>query len=132
MRELSQNSPVRFARATGCTLRTEIDDVNVGSHAAVISEIVPWIIGVLVNRDRIAGPVPIHYIGPVHGNNLEVITVKPESFTVAAFDMKYMTRSEPEPKLTVGKWVVDVGNVLMLYPLFPLDVRPGSRDRTLL
>jgi hypothetical protein len=102
--------------------------MNVGSQASVVSEIVPRIIGIFVNGDGVAVPVPIDYIWPVSRCDLKVITVEPESLTVAALNMEYMTRSEPEPKLTVREWVVDAGNVLMLNPLFPFDARPGSSD----
>jgi len=36
-----------------------------------------------------------------------------------------MTRSKPEAELTMGERVIDVGNVLMLDPLFAFYVRPG-------
>jgi hypothetical protein len=102
--------------------------VNISSQAPVVGEIVPRVIRILVNGDRVSAPVPIHYIWPVNGCNLKVITVEPESLTVAALNMEYMTRSEPEPELTVGEWVVNVRNVLMLDPLFPLYARPGSSN----
>ena len=40
--------------------------------------------------------------------------------------MEDMTRSESEPKLTVGEWTVDAGNVLVLDPLLPFYARPAS------
>ena len=110
-------------------LRSKIDQVNISSEPPVVSEIVPGVIEILVNRDRVAVPVPIDYIWPIFGCDLKVVAVEPESLTVAALYVEYMTRSEAEPKLTVGEWAVDVGNVLMLDPLFPLYVRPGSRNR---
>ena len=111
------------------TLRSEIDHVNVSSQAPVVSEIVSGVIRILVNGDGIAVPVPIRYICPVNGCNLEVITVEPEALTAAARNMEYMSRSEPEPELTVGERVIDVRNMLMLDPLFSFHVRSGSGDR---
>lgn len=100
--------------------------MNVSSQAPVISEIVSGVIGILVDGDGITAPVPIRHVRPVNGRNLKVITVEPESLAVAALKMEYVTGSEPEPELTMGEWVVDVRNVLMTDPLFPLYVRPGS------
>ena len=103
--------------------------MNVSSQASIVSEIVPRVIGILVNGDGIPIPVPIHHIGPVNGCNLKVIAVEPESFTGTALNVEYMTRSQPEPEPTVREWVVDSGNMFMLDPLFPFDVRPDSSDR---
>jgi hypothetical protein len=66
--------------------------VNVSSQAAVISEIVAGVVWILVDGDWVAIPVPIHYIWPIDGCNLKVITVEPEPLSVAALDMEYMTR----------------------------------------
>jgi len=108
-------------------LRSKKNHVNVSSQPAVVSEIIARVIGILVNGDWITIPVPIHYVGPVFGCNLKVIAVEPESLTVATLNMKYMTRSKAEPELAVREWVVHVGNVLMLDPLLPFNVRPGGR-----
>ena len=101
--------------------------MNVSSQTPIVGEIVPRVVWILVNGDGVAVPVPVHYIWPISGYNLKVITVEPESLTVAALDMEYMTRPETEPELAVGEWMVDVRNVLMLDPLFPFYARPGGR-----
>lgn len=100
--------------------------MNVSSQATIVSEIVSGVIGILINGDRVAIPIPIHYIWPVDRRNLKIGIVEPESLTVATLNMEYVLRSEAESELTVRKWVVNVGNLFMLNPLFPFDVRPGS------
>lgn len=103
--------------------------MDVGSEAAVVSEIVARVVRILVDGDRVAVPDPVRYIGPIDRGHFKVVAVEPESLLISALDMEYVTRSEPEAKLTVGKWAIDVRNVLMLDPLFAFDVRTGSRDR---
>lgn len=109
-------------------LSAQINHVNVSSQPAIVSQIVSWIVGILVNGDRIAIPVPIRDVGPIRLDHLEIVTVEPESVTIPALDMEDVTRAEPEPKLTVGKRMIDVRNMLMLNPLFPFHVRARSWD----
>lgn len=65
-------------------------DVDVGAEADVIGEVPANVIGIFVDDDVVASPVPVVAIANVRACNAEIETVKPEAGRTAAGEMPDM------------------------------------------
>jgi hypothetical protein len=59
-------------------------DVNVGAQSGVVGEIPAFVIGIVVEHDVIAVPIPVVRVTEVIGCDGEVVAVEPETLRTAA------------------------------------------------
>src|SRR6516162_9988611 len=96
--------------------------MHVGAQPCVISQIPAGMIRVFVNHDGIGGPQPVGDIWIVKGCHAEVPAVKPETFAIAALQMKHVARSKPPGKVAMLKWTIQmktgvISGIVMSHPL---------------
>ena len=65
---------------------TEIFDVAIGAKANVVGEIPAIVVGIVVDHDLVAVPIPIVAVGIVIGCDAEIEAAEPEAFAIAAGD----------------------------------------------
>ena len=65
-------------------------------------------VGVFVDHDLIASPVPVRDDVVVVWSNVPVEIVEPEAFPVSSGEPEYMLRSEPAGEASVRPWLVNV------------------------
>ncbi len=87
--------------------------VHVGSEPLVIGQIPAGVVGILVDHDVVAVPVPAIDVGVVPGCNAPVEVIEPETVWAAAAKMPDMLRAESagEVPVLVGSIHVVVGIV---------------------
>jgi hypothetical protein len=68
--------------------------VDVGAQSRVVGEIPAFVVGVIVDHDIVAIPIPVIAIGQVKRGDAEVETAKPESAGIAAFDAPPVSTAE--------------------------------------
>ena len=87
---------------------TEERDVNVRSQPNVVSEIQPVVVGVLVDGDVVAVPVPVIGIGEVERRNAEIISAEPEAAWIASLTAPAVAAAEAAVKVAILPRMIDV------------------------
>src|SRR5689334_8867714 len=64
----------------------EIFDVAIGAEANVVGEIPAIVVGIVVDHDLVAVPIPIVAVGIVIGCDAEIEAAEPEALAIAAGD----------------------------------------------
>jgi hypothetical protein len=113
-------------------------DVDVGAQADVVGQVPADVVGVFVDDDVVAGPVPVVAIGKVKGSNAEVEAAEPEAARTAASETPDVFGAKASSEMTVRPGMIEmeagvVGALLMADPVaLGVNVRTGCRGAVLL
>ena len=110
---------------------TEKHDVHVGPKAHVISQVPSDVVGVLVNDDLVAGPVPAVAIGNFSRSDTEIESAEPEAAWAAARQVPYVPGAKAATEVSVFPGMVKVKRcvgVLMPHPDVALRCSVDVRD----
>jgi hypothetical protein len=91
--------------------------VNVGAKAHVISEIPSYMVGVFVNRDVVAVPIPVIAVRKIKWGDTEIEAVKPEAAGIATLHAPPVCTAETPLEAAILPRVVDV-EALVVAPAF--------------
>src|SRR5258708_15196486 len=83
-------------------------NMNVGPQPRVIRQIPSHMIGIVVDHDAVAVPIPVIDIRVVEIRNSEVKAVEPEAFSVSAAQYPHVPRTEPAAEPAMLPWMVNV------------------------
>src|SRR5216684_5782515 len=89
-------------------LSSQKRNVHVGAEARVIRQIPAHMIGIVVDHDTVAVPIPVIDIGIIEIRNSEVKAVEPEAFSVSAAQYPHVPRTEPAAEPAMLPWMVNV------------------------
>ena len=70
----------------------------IGAKANVVGEIPAIVVGIIVDHDLVAVPIPIVAVGIVIGCDAEIETAEPEAFAIAAGDAPFVTAADAAGK----------------------------------
>jgi hypothetical protein len=107
----------------------EINDVDVGAEPGVISQIVAGVVGIFVDDNLVASPVPIRAKSDIRVGHTEVESVEPETRRPTAGQTPDVTRPEASGEVSVRPGMVYmiagvVRPLVVPYPVIvPFDVR---------
>jgi hypothetical protein len=90
------------------TLSAEIGYVNIGAEARVVGEIPAVVIGVCINHDVVAVPIPVVGIGQVEWGDAEVEAAKPEAAGIAAFQAPAVRAAEAAVEAAMLPGMIEV------------------------
>ena len=88
-------------------------------------------VGVIVNNNGVAVPIPIVDIGVIVRSHAEVSAIEPKALAVPALQVEDVAGSETECKSAVFKRTIDVEALVMPFPIVmpdPLAVRVDVRS----
>lgn len=68
--------------------------MDVGAEADVVGEVPADVVGIFVDDDVVAGPIPVVAIAEIRGGDAEIETVKPETGRAAAGEVPDMAFAE--------------------------------------
>jgi hypothetical protein len=75
--------------------------VNVGAEAGVVSDVPTRVVGIVVDYDLIAVPVPVSDVGQIKRRDAPVKVVKPESIRIAAAKHPDVFPSQSRSEMTM-------------------------------
>jgi hypothetical protein len=87
--------------------------VNVGAQAHVVGEIPAVVVGIFVNHNVVAVPIPVIGIGKVKRGDAEVEAAKPETAGIPTLDAPPMSTTETTLKAAVLPRMVEVETVVI-------------------
>jgi hypothetical protein len=87
--------------------------VNVSAQAHVVSEIPAVVVGIFVNHDVVAVPIPVIGVGKVKRGDAEVEATKPETAGISTLDAPPMSATEATLKASVLPRMVEVEAVVI-------------------
>ena len=65
-------------------------------------------IGVLIDHDRVAAPVPIPDEADVVGSNAEIESAEPKTVRTSSFEMEDVTRPESAAEVAMLEWMIQM------------------------
>lgn len=83
-------------------------DVNVGAQADVVGQVPAHVVGIIVNDDVIAGPVPVVTIAKVRGGDAEVEAAEPEAARTAASETPDVFGTKPGGEMAVRPGMIEM------------------------
>src|SRR5579864_141704 len=89
-------------------LRSEILNMNVLAQPDVISEIPAGMVGIVVNHDIVAAPVPAIGVAIVVGGHTEIKTTEPETVTASPFNPVNMVAADFAPEVSVFPGMINM------------------------
>src|SRR5665647_3825073 len=115
---------------------SQVLDVSVRAEPRIVCQIPAGMVGVLVDHDLIAAPVPALDDGVIVRGDVPVIITKPEAFPVSSRHHEYMLRSKATGEASVCPRLIEaeipiVGATIMSDPLIVaclLYTSPSPRD----
>lgn len=90
------------------SLLAEILDVDVGAGSGVVGEIPTVVVGIFVDHDGIAVPVPVTGVVVIKGRYAEVEAVEPEAFAVSSSKVKLMAAAKAAVEAAVFPGMIQV------------------------
>lgn len=87
--------------------------MNVGAQPHIVGEVPSYVIGVFVDHDVIAVPIPAVAIGKVKRGDTEVEAAKPETAGITTLDAPPVCAAETAFKAAVLPGVVDAESVVI-------------------
>jgi hypothetical protein len=91
--------------------------MNVSAQAYVIGEIPAVVVGVVVNHDVVAVPIPVISVGKVKRGDAEVEAAKPETAGIPTLDPPPMSATEATLKPAILPRVIQVEAVVIPSPI---------------
>lgn len=82
--------------------------MDVGAQSRVVRKIPTWIVGIFVDNNRVARPIPASHETDIGGRDAKVESAKPEATGAAARETKNMSRAKPTREVSVSPRMVHV------------------------
>ncbi len=82
-------------------ISTKILDVNIRPGASIVGKIPTWIVGVLINDDRIGIPEPAYCESDVNGRDAPIPVIEPEPIGATPGEMPFVSGTEPAVETAV-------------------------------
>ena len=98
--------------------------MDVGPQARVVSQVPAVVVGIFVDHDVVAAPVPVAAVADIERSHAELEAAEPEAAGTAPSEMSDMASAEPAGKVSVLPRVVKVkaGIIVALVMPNPLTV----------
>ena len=127
----------RCARSAGESSTPEILYVRISTQPWIVCEIPANMVGVLVDNDLIAGPIPARNDVVIVRGDIPEETTKPEAFPVSAAEHENVLRAKSAAEASVRPRLIEVvmrivGAAIMSHPLVVLGVDMRNIRMTLL
>lgn len=118
----------RYCAVTG--LRSQVFYVSVRAEARIVGEVPAGVVGVVVDYNLIAGPIPIGYDGVVVRENAPVEIVEPEALAISSLKVEDVFGTEACGKAAMRPGVIQVeagivAAAVVADPLIVLNVHMG-------
>ncbi len=89
-------------------LLSEVEDVDVGAKADVVGQIVAFVVGIVVDDDLVAAPVPPGAVAYVKGSNTPEEAVEAEAVGAAAVEMPDVAATDAAGEMAVLPGVIEM------------------------
>lgn len=104
--------------------------MHVGSQPYIVGEVPSLVVGVFVDGDIVAVPIPVVAISEVKRGDAEIVAIEPEPAGIATLDAPAVTAPETALEVAVFPRMVDVkarvvATVVVSHP-FPVVMHVGS------
>ena len=90
------------------TLTAHEKHVEVSASPCVVGEVVTWVVGVVINDDFIAAPIPVTGISEVVGRDAEIEAIEPEPAGRTSHESPDMSGAEAASEVAVLPRTIDV------------------------
>ena len=102
----------------------------IGAKANVVGEIPAIVVGIIVDHDLVAVPIPIVAVGIVIGCDAEIETAEPEAFAIAAGDAPFVTAADAAGKAAMLPGTIEmiVGIIAAVFVADPLVIVVNVRS----
>jgi hypothetical protein len=87
---------------------SEVEDVDVGAKADVVGQIVAFVVGIVVDDDLVAAPVPPGAVAYVKGSNTPEEAVEAEAVGSAAVEMPDVAATDAAGEMAVLPGVIEM------------------------
>jgi hypothetical protein len=82
-------------------LSAKIHHMHISPESHVIGEIPAHVVGILINHDVVASPIPIAAIADIHRSDAKEKSTKPEPTRAASHEVPYVTTSKAAGEVAV-------------------------------